>query len=442
MDPMRALPLFCDALEALGEAHALAIIHKDLKPSNLFLSRSGSGRESLQIVDFGIAHMAEKNEARLTATGYMLGTPQYMAPEYVHAQAVSAALDVYQMGLILVETLAGRPVVDHESPWRCAIMHASRDLSIPKSLLDGPAGPVLDKALAFEPTERYANAAAFAEALRKIDPATVIGVRPDEPYVKLVAASGEFTPAPRETGEHTHRVTAEQSPHGPRETGQVFAGTLEQFPHPDARQVPNRKATTTAQSTSAVGVDALPESGGQKRGTLLAIGAVLLGFIAIAIVVLVALVMSPDTESQELMPEVAALDEAEPDEVEVAEVKEEPAIEEVPAAIVAEAEPEQIPVRVVTEPTGAEVFRGSERLGLSPLNLEFGPDEEGPITLVAKLAGHEDQTIEVVPGEAPEFSVQLEPSPTPRATTRTVRPKAKPRVEPKAEPKQPMLVAP
>ncbi len=170
MTPERAIPLFVDALEALGDAHQMGIVHKDLKPSNLFVTDPGARRENLKIVDFGIAHIGDDdNNSRLTQTGYMLGTTQYMTPEYVEEQSVSPGLDVYQMGLILVETLAGKPVVHHESPWKCALMHISRELSVPVELLSSPLGPIIEKALAFEPEERFAHAGEFADALDNVD---------------------------------------------------------------------------------------------------------------------------------------------------------------------------------------------------------------------------------------------------------------------------------
>jgi len=170
MAPERALPLFLGALEALGEAHRHGIVHKDIKPANLFISRPATRNEMLKVVDFGIAHMGGNDESRMTQTGAMFGTPQYLSPEYVQTQTVGPQMDVYQMALVLVEMLTGRTVVDDENPWQCALKHATGDLAIPTIILDGPLGPVIAKALEFDPIERYPDALAFADALAKIDP--------------------------------------------------------------------------------------------------------------------------------------------------------------------------------------------------------------------------------------------------------------------------------
>lgn len=173
MDPERALPLFIGALEALGEAHRHGIVHKDIKPANLFLSRPETRNEMLKIVDFGIAHIGGTDESRMTQTGAMFGTPQYLSPEYVQSQTVGPEMDVYQMGLVLVEMLTGRTVIDDENPWQCALKHATGELRIPSVLLDGELGPILSKALEFDPKERYPDALAFADAVDEVDPGKV-----------------------------------------------------------------------------------------------------------------------------------------------------------------------------------------------------------------------------------------------------------------------------
>lgn len=175
MLPARALPLFVSALNALGRGHDAGVIHIDLKPSNLFLERPGERDESLLVVDFGIASLEVDGEddERLTQTGGFVGTPSYMAPEYINDRLVTPAIDVYQMGLILAELLTGQVVVSGKSTMETLMNHASGKVELPQALLDSPLGPVLRKAVAFEADARYPNANAFAEALAAIDPATV-----------------------------------------------------------------------------------------------------------------------------------------------------------------------------------------------------------------------------------------------------------------------------
>ncbi|MBA2664799.1 MAG: serine/threonine protein kinase [Bradymonadaceae bacterium] len=442
MDPMRALPLFCDTLDALGEAHGLGIVHKDLKPSNLFLATTGGGRESLRLVDFGIAHIGEASNARLTATGYMLGTPQYMAPEYVEAQIVSPALDVYQMGLIFVEMLSGRPVVDHENPWRCAIMHASRELIIPQSLLDGPLGSILDTAMAFDPADRFAEATAFSEALRRIDPSTIMRITSNEPYRKIGVTSAEVAPGHRQTGERTRPITEEQA----------FQRTLEQFPQaaqslsaaPDHRPSAAPKAAQNAAQnvmpTASIGaadsqrthaLDALqpdaPSTAIATR-TMLTLAIVLMLLVGAAIASLWVInqpVAEPLAENIEAAEAIAAVEE-------VADVVANLAIvEAAPAPVI-------VTVRVLSEPAGASIYRADTLLGVAPVNIDFSQDESGPLELVARLAGHSDTALTLRAGDGPDAVIRLsaqakvaprERAPQPRKFEPKVEPKPKPRMQ-------------
>ncbi|OIP44746.1 MAG: hypothetical protein AUK47_00425 [Deltaproteobacteria bacterium CG2_30_63_29] len=179
MEPKRLLKLMPLCLEALAEGHKAGIVHKDLKPSNLFLSFPFQDKEMLRILDFGVATINQGGK-RITSTGQILGTPQYLAPEYITNQISTPALDVYQMGLILVEALTGVPVVDFENPFQCLMAHCKGNLNIPEKILTGPLGPVLERALAINYEKRYQDAGEFREALLAIDPESIAPLTPED----------------------------------------------------------------------------------------------------------------------------------------------------------------------------------------------------------------------------------------------------------------------
>jgi len=167
IEPTRALKLFLPCLNALGEGHKRGIVHKDLKPSNLFLTNPDSDNELLKIVDFGVARTA--HEDKLTKTGMIVGTPQYFSPEYIAKTHVSPAMDVYQMGMILAEMLSGVPCVPNGlSFMQTCGRHFKGQLEIPPELLQGAFGSVLKRALHPDPTTRYHDAIHFAHALSDI----------------------------------------------------------------------------------------------------------------------------------------------------------------------------------------------------------------------------------------------------------------------------------
>lgn len=169
LDPTWLLPKYCQVLDALGEAHSHSIIHKDLKPGNIFINRPGTRREVWKVVDFGIAHIDTPADKRLTKTGFLSGTPQYLPPEYIQKQEVTPQMDVYQMGLTLVEALCGKPAVPDRKPFQAARRHVTGNLDIPEIVVKSPLGNVLRRALAPDPAERFATGIEFADALDEVD---------------------------------------------------------------------------------------------------------------------------------------------------------------------------------------------------------------------------------------------------------------------------------
>lgn len=167
LSPRRAFVLFRPVLEALSQGHRLGIVHKDLKPENLYLVDPGGQRELMKILDFGVARVNSSEVAKLTSAGQLLGTPRYLAPEYIKTQNVSPAIDVYQMALILSEALTGIPAVSGD-PFHAMMLHCSGQLQIADFLLEGPVGDVFRKAIDIDPAMRYQDCEAFGNALDSV----------------------------------------------------------------------------------------------------------------------------------------------------------------------------------------------------------------------------------------------------------------------------------
>jgi len=112
--PRRILRLMIDVCRALGEAHAAGVVHRDLKPGNLFVERSRGGDENCRVLDFGIAKVAQNSslltEAPAPATdpGLLVGTVSYMSPEQINGGEVDGRCDLYALGIILFFALTGR----------------------------------------------------------------------------------------------------------------------------------------------------------------------------------------------------------------------------------------------------------------------------------------------------------------------------------------------
>ncbi|MBC8166767.1 MAG: protein kinase, partial [Bryobacteraceae bacterium] len=157
----RKLEWMAQVCDALGHAHRHGVIHRDVKPSNLFLTESGS----VKVLDFGIARLTS---SRLTVAGRILGTPNYMAPEQILAGPCDGRADLFSAGVVFFELLV------HKHPFRGAMIPQRIVESEPDSLFDHQSNlpPILEKvfarALAKKPDERYPTAAAFATDLRAV----------------------------------------------------------------------------------------------------------------------------------------------------------------------------------------------------------------------------------------------------------------------------------
>lgn len=206
MVPDRALDLLTDTLVAVGLAHEAGIVHKDLKPSNLFLKKPDTRFETLSILDFGIAHITKAVQARLTQAGEMTGTPGYIPPEYASEQVISPPLDVYQMGLVLVETLTGEMVVDHDQPSSALLAHVQGELPVPVAYLDSPLGPILRRALASDPEARYSTGLEFADDLSELSSGAIPQLGED-PEMAYLSEHGDDGPAAQMSGASTNEDT-------------------------------------------------------------------------------------------------------------------------------------------------------------------------------------------------------------------------------------------
>ena len=159
--PHDAVALMVDVLDGLHAAHAAGIVHRDLKPSNVMVDAHRHAR----VMDFGLAAaVASPSDAQLAS-----GTPAYMAPEATAGAAPAPSMDIYSAALVLVELLTGRPLIHQTDTWQALYRIANETLALPSDLgpgVDDNLRAILQRALAREPSARFASAADFRDALR------------------------------------------------------------------------------------------------------------------------------------------------------------------------------------------------------------------------------------------------------------------------------------
>ncbi len=207
----RALPILIQVCGALDEAHKQGIIHRDMKPENIFLCQQGGLKDYPKVLDFGLAKVTER-EMRpgsliLTQEGMVFGTPEFMSPEQAQGKVLTGASDIYSLAVILYEVLTGKLPFDAKSPMEYIQLHVTgrpiplnervADKKFPKLLED-----VLDRALAKRPEDRFASAADFATAMQAVLdgktqlPAALLPTE-ERTHIRLPPPAGVSPPQPK-----------------------------------------------------------------------------------------------------------------------------------------------------------------------------------------------------------------------------------------------------
>ncbi len=206
MPSTRAIEVIADACQALNFSHQHGIIHRDVKPANIMISKAGA----VKVMDFGIARaLADANS--VTQTAAVIGTAQYLSPEQARGEKVDARSDVYSLGCVLFEVLTGEPPFVGDSPVAVAYQHVREDPAAPSQRHED-ISPELDavvlKALAKNPDNRYQTAAEMRADLVRVHS----GEQPEAPKVFTDAERSSLMSAPAD-GHRTAPIDPVVRPH-------------------------------------------------------------------------------------------------------------------------------------------------------------------------------------------------------------------------------------
>ena len=422
LTPARGLYIALQICRALAAAHARGVVHRDMKPDNVFLQRAGD-EEVVKIVDFGIAQLRTTEEAaksqparrRLTKTGMIFGTPEYMAPEQAGGRHADLRVDVYALGVILYEMFTGAVPFTGDS--FMAVLTATMTQAPPPMRAMNPElgiGPELEavimRALSKNPADRFASMTELASALI----ATPEGAPFSRPALGSIG-EGRLSDYPEPGG----APTAAQFAPGP--SGATSPATA---PLHGTAALGTPGGATSGKTTPLAGEPAPRAPGTPSSGLVLGS----LGFVVVALGVAGYLVLGrkPAAEVSPAATGIVA-EPPPPPTGATAEPAKEPvnpspptiapsAIPEaVPAAVVVPvtAPPSEVKLHVVTEPPGAIVSKGGFRVcAATPCDVDVTRNEgvelqaqKGAARGQMKILAQQSQTVTIplaVPATKPK----------------------------------------
>jgi serine/threonine-protein kinase len=205
MPMARAADIIRQAADALGAAHDMGIVHRDLKPDNIMVARTRDGADWVKVVDFGIAKAAGAGaeSQKVTKTGHVIGTPDYMSPEQLAGDTLDGRSDIYALGLVAYNLLTGKLPFPSDSQQESMIMRLTEKpqtlaSSRPDITWSADVQAVMDKVLERDADARYRTAPEFGRELVKAVSKLPAGqaARQKTPSTAIPAAVKPATPVP------------------------------------------------------------------------------------------------------------------------------------------------------------------------------------------------------------------------------------------------------
>jgi len=431
-----AINIGVQALRSLAEAHLANLVHRDLKPHNIFLHEVSGDEPVVKVLDFGIAKRLGSN---LTGTGKAFGTPTYMSPEQAQNKPINGRSDLYSLAVVLYQCVAGKPPFEAENPLSVLLAHCSETAADLREVARTPVSDafvsVIERAMSKDPDDRFATAIEMRQALEAArgsektetlraprgpmaagvpgGQAHTVGYEPsgDErtaAYVAPVAHATRPTGVPRGATPRTGTTPKGMTPR----TGSTPRPAVPMMAAPDQPTLGFfSQSRTTDEDADAD--SPLPAPGGNKTRIVFAVLAavLVLGGIGLGLAL---------SGKQEPAPATAVAGSATP--APAAEATQAAPAVAPPAAAAAEtpapaapgtapdvvaAPPAEVDIELASEPAGAKVEIGGKHVGNAPVHVKVMGENHVDATLTA--AGHMGMVVSLGHEDAPRKTIKLKP---------------------------------
>jgi serine/threonine protein kinase len=290
----KALKITADVLAALEISHEMGLVHRDIKPGNVMMTKRGV----VKVMDFGIARAMQSGVTSMTQTGMVVGTPQYLSPEQALGRGVDARSDLYSVGIMLFQLVTGRLPFDADSPLAIAYAHVQEEPVAPSSInrsLPPAVDALVARALKKNPNERFPSAEAMRDECLRVASSFQAAAPNIVPGAHTPSGAGvgsavfppvDQTPPPQGTvhtpyqpGPHPYGTPAPSAPspaYGyPQQAGYQTPGPAAYAPQQGAPTPPTYNMTPPSASPSGGGRSNKPVIIGSVVVSLVAVGGLL-----------------------------------------------------------------------------------------------------------------------------------------------------------------------
>ncbi|MFJ6408061.1 protein kinase [Streptomyces hydrogenans] len=285
----KALKVTADVLAALEVSHEMGLVHRDIKPGNVMMTKRGV----VKVMDFGIARAMQSGVTSMTQTGMVVGTPQYLSPEQALGRPVDARSDLYSVGIMLFQLLTGRLPFDADSPLAIAYAHVQEEPVAPSSV-NRSVSPAMDalvaRALRKNPNERFPSAAAMRDECLRVLSAGQSAAPVIVPGAPVGSGSGVGsavfppvgqTPPPHQPAPHVqqpYQPVPQPGPYGPP-TPAPMPGPA--YGYPQQAPTPAPGYATPPPVSYAPAPTPAPVAPAPRRNMPMVVGAALVALIAV-----------------------------------------------------------------------------------------------------------------------------------------------------------------